>query len=92
MVTLRGQRMYDFVDKLINVTMPRERDFRGIDKKNVDKSGNLSIGFKEQIVFPELSRSEVTKVHGIEVVVVTSAKNREEGLELLKLLGFPFSK
>lgn len=90
MTTLRGNRMYDFLDKLINVTLPRIRDFRGLNDKSVDPQGNLTIGFKEHIAFPEIRSDEVEKIHGLQVTIVSSAKNREEGLELFKLLGFPF--
>lgn len=91
-VTLRDKRMYDFIDKLINVTLPRARDFRGLEIKSIDKSGNLNIGFKEHIAFPEIQSDEVEKIHGLEVTIVTNAKTKEEGLELLTLLGFPFKK
>lgn len=90
MVTLRGQRMYDFLEKLIHIALPRSRDFRGLSPKSVDKSGNLSIGLPEQIIFPEIKLESVEKIHGLEVTINTSAKNHERGLELLKLLGFPF--
>lgn len=89
MATLRGKRMEDFVDKLINITLPRFRDFRGLEKKSVDVQGNLTIGIKEHIVFPEVQVDEVERIHGLEVVIHTSAKKNEEGLELLRLLGFP---
>ncbi|MBI3291100.1 50S ribosomal protein L5 [Candidatus Falkowbacteria bacterium] len=92
MVTLRGKRMYDFLDKLINITLPRVRDFRGLDPKSVDPRGNLNLGFKEHIAFPEIKSDEVEKIHGLQVSVVTTAKTRAEGLELLSLLGFPFRK
>lgn len=92
MVTLHGRNMYDFLDKLINVTFPRVRDFRGLESKIVDSQGNLNIGFKEHIAFPEIKSDEVEKIHGLQVAVVTTAKTKEEGLELLKLLGFPFRK
>lgn len=92
MVTLRGGRMYDFIDKLINITLPRVRDFRGLSSKFLDQTGNLSIGFRENICFPELKSEEIEKIHGLQVTVKTTAKNREQGLELLKLLGFPFQK
>ncbi|MFA6410542.1 MAG: 50S ribosomal protein L5 [Candidatus Buchananbacteria bacterium] len=92
MVTLRGQRMYDFLDKLINVTFPRVRDFRGLDTKSIDPQGNLNLGFKEHISFPEIKSDEIEKIHGLQITVVTSAKTKEEGLELFKNLGFPFSK
>lgn len=89
-VTLRGDRMWHFLEKLIHVTMPRIRDFRGISTKLVDKQGNLSIGFKEYIAFPEIRSDEIERLHGVQVTVSSTAKTREEGLELFKLLGFPF--
>jgi len=89
-VTLRGEKMYSFVEKLIHSTFPRIRDFRGLDQKSVDKYGNLNLGFKEHIAFPEIKSDEVEKIHGLQVTVSTTAKNREEGLELFKALGFPF--
>lgn len=91
-VTIRGGRMYDFIEKLINITFPRVRDFRGISEKNVDKEGNMTIGFKENIAFPEIKAEEIEKIHGLEVSILTSAKSREEALELYKLTGFPFKK
>ncbi len=91
-VTLRGQRMYDFVEKLINITLPRVRDFRGLKLSQVDKSGHLTIGFKEQTVFPEIKLDKIENIHGLEVTIVTEAKNREHSLALLKMLGFPFKK
>ncbi|HLC90102.1 MAG TPA: 50S ribosomal protein L5 [Patescibacteria group bacterium] len=90
MVTLRGKRMYDFVEKLINITLPRIRDFRGLETKMVDPNGNLNIGFREHIAFPEIRSDEVEKIHGLQVSVVTDAKSHDIGLELFKLLGFPF--
>jgi len=92
MVTLRNKMMYDFTNKLINITFPRVRDFRGISQKQVDKQGNLSIGFKENSAFPEIKSDEVDNLHGIEVCLSTTAKTKKEGLELFKLLGFPFVK
>ena len=89
MVTLRKKKMYDFLERLINIALPRTRDFRGIDQKSVDKAGNLTIAIKEHIAFPEISPEQAKIMFGFEVTVVTSAKTREEGLELLKLLGFP---
>lgn len=89
-VTLRGARMWHFLEKLINVTLPRIRDFRGISPKLIDKQGNLSIGFKEYIAFPEIRSDEIERLHGVQVTVTTSAGSREEGLELFKLMGFPF--
>lgn len=91
-VNLRGKRMDDFIDKLINVTFPRVRDFRGLDDKSIDPQGNLNIGFTEHIAFPEIKSDEVEKIHGLQISVVTTAKTKEEGLELLTLLGFPFRK
>ena len=92
MVTLRGQKMYDFLDKLINFALPRVRDFRGILEKSVDKGGNLSIGFKEHNAFPEIRTDEVEQIHGLEVSVKTTAKNHDEGVALLKEAGFPLVK
>jgi len=89
MVTLRGKKMNDFLEKLIHVVLPRTRDFKGIDSKSVDKSGNLTVAVKEHIAFPEILPEKAKNIFGLEVTVVTSAKKREEGLELLKLLGFP---
>jgi large subunit ribosomal protein L5 len=91
-VTLRGKRMWDFVDKLVNVTFPRVRDFRGISEKGVDRSGNFTIGFKEYLPFPEIKADEVENVFGLEICLATSAKKREEGFELFRLMGFPFEK
>ena len=91
-VTLRGEKMYSFLNKLIDLTLPNVRDFRGIAEKCVDKGGNLTVGVKEHIVFPEIKTDEVENIHGLEVSVTTTAKSREEGLELFKLLGFPFGK
>jgi large subunit ribosomal protein L5 len=88
--TLRGERMYSFLDKLVNVTLPRVRDFRGISMKSVDKKGNMSLGFKEHIAFPEIRPDEVERLHGIEVVITTTADDRAKGLALFKALGFPF--
>jgi len=90
--TLRGQRMYDFLDKLVNISLPRVRDFRGINPSNVNDKGKLSIGFKEYNVFPEIKMDEVEKSHGLEVTIDNTANTREEGLELFQLLGFPFQK
>ncbi|MBU4455522.1 50S ribosomal protein L5 [Patescibacteria group bacterium] len=92
MVTLRGKRMYDFVEKLVNITLPRIRDFRGIDEKVVDNQGNLTIGLREHLAFPEIRADEVEKIHGLEVCISNTAKTREEGLGLFRLLGFPFKK
>lgn len=91
-VTLRGARMYDFLDKLISLSLPRTRDFRGIPAKAVDGSGNLNIGIKEQIIFPEISHDQVKSIFGLEVCVTTNAKNQQEGLALFRLMGFPIEK
>ena len=91
-VTLRGARMWDFLTKLVTIALPRVRDFRGLDPKSVDGHGNLNIGFKEHMVFPEIKSDEVEKIHGLEIAVSNSAANQEEGLELFKFLGFPFKK
>jgi large subunit ribosomal protein L5 len=82
--------MYDFVDKLINLTLPRVRDFRGLPEKSVDKHGNLSIGFREFVAFPEIAPEDTEIPHGLEVTIVTDAGDRKKGLELLKAAGFPF--
>ena len=91
-VTLRGDRMYDFVDKLVNITFPRVRDFRGLDSKAIDDQGNLTVGFKENVSFPEIIVEDAAHIHGLEVIINTSAKTEAEGLELLTLIGFPFKK
>jgi len=88
-VTLRGNRMYEFLDRLINIAIPRIRDFRGFEKKSFDGRGNFSIGLREQTVFPEIKFEGMEKVFGLEVIINTTAKNDEEAYELLKLLGFP---
>ncbi len=88
-VTLRKQRMWDFLERLIYLSLPRSRDFRGIRLTSVDQTGNLSLGFKEHIFFPEIFTEKEKTIFGFEVTVVTNAKNKEEGLELYKLLGFP---
>ncbi|HBU07161.1 MAG TPA: 50S ribosomal protein L5 [Candidatus Magasanikbacteria bacterium] len=89
-VTLHGKRMYDFLDKMANIVLPRVKDFRGISPKSFDKQGNYSIGFKEQLPFAEVKSDAVNKIHGLQVVITTSAKNKEQGLALLKMIGFPF--
>jgi large subunit ribosomal protein L5 len=91
-VTLRGEQMYAFIDKLVNVALPRVRDFRGLSRKSFDGQGNYSIGFKEHIVFPEISSDDVEQIVGLEVNVVTSAESNEHGMKLLEHLGFPFEK
>jgi large subunit ribosomal protein L5 len=87
--TLRGKMMYDFLGRLIGFALPRGRDFRGLDEKCVDQKGNLSMGIKEHIIFPEISHEEVKTIFGFEVCIATNAKSREEGLELFRLMGFP---
>lgn len=91
-VTLRGDRMYDFVEKLVGITFPRVRDFRGISEKAVDSTGNLTIGIKDQAAFPEIKIEDITNNFGLEISLATSTKNREESLELFRLIGFPFKK
>lgn len=91
-VTLRGKRMFDFLSRLINIALPRTRDFQGLDPKAFDGRGNLTIGIKEHIVFPEMIGEDYRFLFGLEVTVVTSARKKEEGVELLKLMGFPFKK
>jgi large subunit ribosomal protein L5 len=90
MVTLRKSRMYDFLNKLINVALPRVRDFRGISGKAFDGSGNYSLGIKEQLIFPEIDYDKIDKIKGLNITIVTTAKSNEEGKELLKLMGMPF--
>ena len=89
-VTLRGERMYEFLDKLVSITLPRVRDFRGVSPKAFDGRGNYTFGIKEQIIFLEINLDKVTKVRGMDIVVVTTAKTDEEAFELLKLIGVPF--
>jgi len=88
-VTLRKDKMYDFLEKLINITFPRTRDFWGISPKAVDKNGNLTVGVKEHIVFPEIVPEKVKKIFGLEITIVTTTNIREQGIELLRLMGFP---
>lgn len=88
-VTLRGQRMYDFLDRLINIALPRSRDFQGIPEKSVDRSGNLTVALKEHIAFPEILPEKTKAIFGFEITIATSAKTQKEGLALLKLMGFP---
>jgi len=89
-VTLRGERMYNFVDKLINVALPRVRDFRGVSPDSFDGRGNYSLGIKEQLIFPEIEYDKIEKVRGMDIIFVTTAKTDEEARELLRLLGMPF--
>ncbi|HOW12776.1 MAG TPA: 50S ribosomal protein L5 [Candidatus Pacearchaeota archaeon] len=88
-VTLRGQKMYDFLERLINIVLPRTRDFKGIDLKSFDKGGNLTIAIKEHISFPEISQEKLKTIFGFEISVITNAKKRDEAIELLRLMGFP---
>jgi len=90
--TLRGQKMYDFLEKFVNVSLPRIRDFRGISVKNIDRQGNLSIGLKEHIVFPEIRHDEVERIHGLQINITTNAGSQKVGEELFRLLGFPMQK
>ena len=89
-VTLRSDRMYDFIDKLINISLPRVRDFKGISKKAFDGRGNYTLGVKEQVIFPEISYELIEKIKGMNITIVTSAKNNEDGYKLLKSFNFPF--
>jgi len=91
-VTLRNDRMYEFLDRLINIAMPRIRDFRGLSSRSFDGNGNYSLGIKEQIVFPEINYDKVDKVRGFDVTVCTTAKNDKEALALLKAMNFPFTR
>lgn len=91
-VTLRGARMEEFVDKLVNIALPRVRDFRGVSDKAFDGRGNYSLGLREQLIFPEIEYDKVEKVRGLEIVFVTSAKTDEECKELLRLLGMPYAQ
>ena len=90
-VTLRGDRMYEFVDRLVSVALPRVRDFRGVSPKSFDGRGNYSLGLKEQLIFPEIEYDKIDKIRGMEIVFATTAKTDEEGRALLKLLGMPFA-
>ena len=91
-VTLRKERMYEFLDRLITVALPRVRDFKGLSKKSFDGNGNYSLGLKEQIIFPEINYDKIDKVRGLDVSIITSASNDEDALELLKGFNFPFNK
>ncbi|MBO8172775.1 MAG: 50S ribosomal protein L5 [Bacillaceae bacterium] len=91
-VTLRGERMYHFLDKLFNVALPRVRDFRGVPQGAFDGRGNYTLGIKEQLIFPEIEYDKVDKVRGMDIVIVTSARNDEEARELLEQMGMPFRK
>jgi len=91
-VTLRGDRMYEFMDKFVNIVLPRVRDFRGVSPKSFDGRGNYSVGLREQLIFPEIEYDKVDKVRGMEVTFVTTATTDEEARELLRLMGMPFSR
>lgn len=91
-VTLRGERMYEFLDKLVNISLPRVRDFRGVPKNSFDGRGNYTLGVKEQLIYPEINFDKVNKLRGMDIVFVTTAKTDEEGHELLAQLGMPFHK
>jgi large subunit ribosomal protein L5 len=91
-VTLRGERMYDFLDKLVNIALPRVRDFQGVPKTSFDGRGNYTLGVKEQLIFPEINYDKINRVRGMDIVIVTSANTDVEGLELLRQLGMPFKK
>ena len=91
-VTLRGERMYEFYDKLVSISLPRVRDFRGVNPNSFDGRGNYTIGIKEQLIFPEINYDKVLKIRGMDIVIVTTAKTDEEGRALLSLLGMPFRK
>lgn len=91
-VTLRGDRMYEFLDKFISLALPRVRDFKGISSKSFDGKGNYALGIKEQIIFPEINYDKISSMHGMNIVIVTSAKTNDEGRALLKNMGMPFRK
>jgi large subunit ribosomal protein L5 len=91
-VTLRGERMWSFLDRLMNIALPRVRDFRGISPNAFDGRGNYTLGLREQLVFPEIDYDKIDKLRGLEVIIVTSARNDDEGRQLLQMLGMPFRK
>ncbi len=91
-VTLRGTKMYQFLEKLVSITFPRVRDFRGLSEKSFDKNGNYTVGFKEHLAFPEIKSEELEKMHGLQIIINTNVKNKAEGKALLSKLGFPFVK
>ena len=91
-VTLRGERLYHFFDKLVNATLPRMREFQGVSRNSFDGQGNYTLGLKEQIIFPEIDYDKIDKIRGLEVSIITTAKTDEEGRRLLELLGMPFTK
>lgn len=92
MTTLRGEKMFEFIDRLLNIALPRVRDFRGVSQKAFDGRGNYSLGIREQIIFPEIVYDKVTNIQGMNITIVTSANTDEEGYELLSLMGMPFRK
>ena len=92
MVTLRGERMYQFLDKLINIVLPQLKDFQGISSTAFDQAGNYNLGLKEQIIFPEIEYDKIDKIRGLQMTIVTTAKNKSESYKLLQLLGMPFTK
>lgn len=92
MVTLRGDRMYDFLDKVINVALPRQRDFAGVSTRSFDGRGNFNLGLKEQLAFPEIEYDKIDKLRGLEITIVTTARTDEEGRELMQLMGMPFKQ
>ena len=91
-VTLRNERMYDFLDKFVSIALPRVRDFRGVSAKSFDGRGNYTLGIKEQLIFPEIEYDKIDKIRGMDIIFVTTAKSDEEGRELLKLMGAPFAR
>ena len=91
-VTLRGDRLFDFIERLVNIAIPRERDFRGLNPKSFDGQGNYSMGIKEQIIFPEINYDNIDKIRGMDICINTSASNNEEAKALLEILNFPFKK
>jgi len=91
-VTLRGERMYEFMDKLFNIALPRVRDFKGVSPNSFDGRGNYALGIKEQLIFPEIDYDKIDKIRGMDIIIVTTAKTDEEAKELLELLGMPFAK
>jgi len=91
-ITLRGQKMYDLLERLVFIVLPRTRDFAGLEPNSIDMAGNLTIGIKEHIIFPEISPEKAKKIFGLEITVVNSAKTKEQGIELFRLLGFPIKK
>ena len=90
-VTLRGRRMYEFLDKFMNIALPRVRDFRGVSRNSFDGRGNYAIGVKEQLIFPEIEYDKIDKIRGMDIIVVTTAKTDEEAREFLALMGMPFA-